>query len=54
MTGEKDTSGHRKEEPGIFPCIQPEKDPSILSSCVSKEESQSTQAQEKELVVSMG
>lgn len=54
MTGEKDKSGHREEEPGILPCIQPEKDSSPLSSCVPKEESQSTQAEEKELIVSMG
>ncbi|KAK2490322.1 hypothetical protein MC885_008210 [Smutsia gigantea] len=53
-SGEKDKSGHREEEPGILPCIQTEKDPSPLSSCVPKEESQSTQAQEKELAVSMG
>ena len=52
--GEKDKSGHRQEEVVILPCIQTEKDLSSSSSCGPQEESQPVQAQEKELVVSMG
>ncbi|XP_058586143.1 transcription factor TFIIIB component B'' homolog isoform X4 [Neofelis nebulosa] len=52
--GEKDKSGHRQEEVVILPCIQTEKDLSPSSSCGPQEESQPVQAQEKELVVSMG
>ncbi|XP_013828183.2 PREDICTED: transcription factor TFIIIB component B'' homolog isoform X1 [Capra hircus] len=51
---EKDKLDHGPEETVILPCVQTEKDLSPLSSCESKEESQSTQAQEKKLVVSMG
>ncbi|ELR61019.1 Transcription factor TFIIIB component B''-like protein, partial [Bos mutus] len=51
---EKDKLDHGPEETVILPCVQTEKDLSPLSSCESKEESQSTQAQEKELLVSMG
>uniref|UniRef100_A0A8C8WML7 BDP1ral transcription factor IIIB subunit n=1 Tax=Panthera leo TaxID=9689 RepID=A0A8C8WML7_PANLE len=42
------------EEVVILPCIQTEKDLSSSSSCGPQEESQPVQAQEKELVVSMG
>ncbi|XP_024903456.1 transcription factor TFIIIB component B'' homolog isoform X5 [Pteropus alecto] len=51
---EEDKSGHRQKEAVILSCVQTEKDLSPSSSCESKEESQSTQIQEKELVVSMG
>lgn len=51
---EKDKSGQSEEETVILPCIQTEKDLSPLSSCDPEEKSQPTQAQEKELVVSMG
>ncbi|XP_055277869.1 transcription factor TFIIIB component B'' homolog [Moschus berezovskii] len=51
---EKDKLDHGPEETVILPCVQTEKDLSPLSSSESKEESQSTQAQEKELLVSMG
>ncbi|XP_027376326.1 transcription factor TFIIIB component B'' homolog isoform X1 [Bos indicus x Bos taurus] len=51
---EKDKLYHGPEETVILPCVQTKKDLSTLSSCESKEESQSTQAQEKELLVSMG
>lgn len=51
---EKDKLDHGPEETVILPFVQTEKDLSPLSSCESKEESQSTQAQEKKLVVSMG
>ncbi|VFV26321.1 transcription factor tfiiib component [Lynx pardinus] len=51
--GEKDKSGHSQEEVVILPCIQTEKGLSPSSSC-GQEESQPVQAQEKELVVSMG
>ncbi|GAB5566940.1 transcription factor TFIIIB component B'' homolog isoform X1 [Prionailurus iriomotensis] len=52
--GEKDKSGHSQEEVVILPCIQTEKDLSPSSSSGPQEESQPVQAQEKELVVSMG
>ncbi|XP_036081300.1 transcription factor TFIIIB component B'' homolog isoform X4 [Rousettus aegyptiacus] len=51
---EEDKSGLRQKEAVILPCVQTEKDFSPSSSCESKEESQSTQVQEKELIVSMG
>ncbi|XP_059948995.1 transcription factor TFIIIB component B'' homolog isoform X2 [Mesoplodon densirostris] len=51
---EKDKSDHSQEEAVILPYVQTEKDLSPSSSCEPIEESQSTQAQEKELVVSMG
>ncbi|XP_007176014.2 transcription factor TFIIIB component B'' homolog isoform X4 [Balaenoptera acutorostrata] len=51
---EKDKSDHSQEEAVILPCVQTEKDLSPSSSCEPIKESQSTQAQEKELVVSMG
>ncbi|XP_054434450.1 transcription factor TFIIIB component B'' homolog isoform X2 [Pteronotus mesoamericanus] len=51
---EKDKSGHRQEEAVILPCVQTEKNLLPSSPCEAKEESQSTQAQEKELLVSMG
>ncbi|XP_014649772.1 PREDICTED: transcription factor TFIIIB component B'' homolog [Ceratotherium simum simum] len=50
----KDKSGHRQEEAVILSCVQTEKELSPSSFCEPTEESQSTQAQEKELVVSMG
>ncbi|XP_057597481.1 transcription factor TFIIIB component B'' homolog isoform X2 [Hippopotamus amphibius kiboko] len=51
---ENDKSDHSQEEAVILPCVQTEKDLSPSSSFEPKEESQSTQAQEKELVVSVG
>ncbi|XP_020771241.2 transcription factor TFIIIB component B'' homolog isoform X2 [Odocoileus virginianus] len=51
---EKDKLDHGPEETVILPCVQTENDISPSSSCESKAESQSTQAQEKELLVSMG
>lgn len=51
---EKDKSSHRQKEAVILPCVQTEKDLSPASSCELKEESQSTQIQEKGLVVFMG
>ncbi|XP_030783169.1 transcription factor TFIIIB component B'' homolog isoform X6 [Rhinopithecus roxellana] len=54
ITREKDTSGHRNEEAVILPCTQTEKNLSSSNSCEPKEESQSAQAQENDLVVSMG
>ncbi|TEA36253.1 hypothetical protein DBR06_SOUSAS18910020 [Sousa chinensis] len=51
---EKDKSDHSQEEAVILPYVQTEKDLSPSSSCEPIEETQSTQAQEKELVVSMG
>ncbi|CAI9156264.1 unnamed protein product [Rangifer tarandus platyrhynchus] len=51
---EKDKLDHGPEETVILQCVQTEKDLSPSSSCESKAESQSTQAQEKELLVSMG
>ncbi|XP_047411975.1 transcription factor TFIIIB component B'' homolog isoform X3 [Sciurus carolinensis] len=50
---EKDKSSH-KEEAVTLPCIQTEKDPSPSNSHEPKEESQSAQTQENELVVSTG
>ncbi|KAL4822999.1 hypothetical protein H8958_016392 [Nasalis larvatus] len=54
ISREKDTSGHRNEEAVILPCTQTEKNLSSSNSCEPKEESQSAQAQENDLVVSMG
>ncbi|XP_058918523.1 transcription factor TFIIIB component B'' homolog isoform X2 [Kogia breviceps] len=51
---EKDKSDHSQEEAVILPYVQTEKNLSPSSSCEPIEETQSTQAQEKELVVSMG
>lgn len=51
---EKDKLDHCPEETVILPCVQTEKDLSPSNSCESKAESQSTQAQEKELLVSIG
>ncbi|KAM5328380.1 transcription factor TFIIIB component B'' homolog isoform 2-T2 [Glossophaga mutica] len=51
---EKDKSGHRQEEAMKLPCAQTEKNLLPSSSYEAKEESQFTQAQEKELLVSMG
>ncbi|EPY80891.1 hypothetical protein CB1_000781013 [Camelus ferus] len=51
---ESDKSVCRQEEAVVLPCLQTEKDFSPSSSCERKEESQSTHAQEKKLVVSMG
>lgn len=51
---EKDKPGHRQEEAVKLPCTQTEENLLPSSSCGAKEESQSTQAQEKELLVSMG
>ncbi|XP_045042175.2 transcription factor TFIIIB component B'' homolog isoform X3 [Desmodus rotundus] len=51
---EKDKSRHRQEEALKLPCAQTEKNLLPLSSYEAEEESQSTQAQEKELLVSMG
>ncbi|KAM4871128.1 transcription factor TFIIIB component B'' homolog isoform X1 [Urocitellus parryii] len=51
---EKDKSGHKKEETVTLPCIQTEKDTSPSNSHEPKEESQSTQTQENELVVPTG
>uniref|UniRef100_A0A8D0TX09 BDP1ral transcription factor IIIB subunit n=1 Tax=Sus scrofa TaxID=9823 RepID=A0A8D0TX09_PIG len=51
---EKDKSDHSQEETVILPHGQTEKELSPSSSHEPKEESQSTQAQGKELVVSMG
>ncbi|XP_065761833.1 transcription factor TFIIIB component B'' homolog isoform X3 [Muntiacus reevesi] len=53
-SGEKDKLDPGPEETAILPCVQTEKDLSPSSSCESKAESQSTQAQEKELLVSVG
>ncbi|KAL0628144.1 Transcription factor TFIIIB component B''-like protein [Plecturocebus cupreus] len=54
ISREKDTSGHRNEEAVILPCIQTEKNLLPSNSCETKEESQSAQAQENDLVVSVG
>ncbi|XP_011814689.1 PREDICTED: transcription factor TFIIIB component B'' homolog isoform X2 [Colobus angolensis palliatus] len=54
ISREKDTSGHRNEEAVILPCTQTEKNLSSSNSCEPKEESQSAQAQENDLVVSVG
>uniref|UniRef100_A0A5F7ZQL4 B double prime 1, subunit of RNA polymerase III transcription initiation factor IIIB n=1 Tax=Macaca mulatta TaxID=9544 RepID=A0A5F7ZQL4_MACMU len=54
ISREKDTSGHRNEEAVILPCTQTEKNLSPSNSCEPKEESQSAQAQENDLVVSVG
>ncbi|KAL4684522.1 hypothetical protein H8959_022216, partial [Pygathrix nigripes] len=54
VSREKDTSGHRNEEAVILPCTQTEKNLSSSNSCEPKEESQSAQAQENDLVVSVG
>ncbi|XP_059550367.1 transcription factor TFIIIB component B'' homolog isoform X8 [Myotis daubentonii] len=51
---EKDKSDHRQEEAGMLPCELTEKNLSPSSFCESEEASQSTQAQEKELLISMG
>ncbi|XP_036888327.1 transcription factor TFIIIB component B'' homolog isoform X2 [Sturnira hondurensis] len=51
---EKDRPGHKQAEPVKLPCAQTEKNLLPSSSCDAKEESQSTQAQEKELLDSMG
>ncbi|XP_045703750.1 transcription factor TFIIIB component B'' homolog isoform X2 [Phyllostomus hastatus] len=51
---EKDKSGHRQEEAVKLPCAQTEKNLLPSSSCEAKGESQSAQAQEKELLISMG
>lgn len=51
---EKDKSRHRQEEALKLPCAQTEKNLLPSSSYEAEEESQSTQAQEKELLVSMG
>ncbi|XP_023606745.1 transcription factor TFIIIB component B'' homolog isoform X5 [Myotis lucifugus] len=51
---EKDKSDHRQEEAGMLPCELTEKNLSPSSFCESEEVSQSTQAQEKELLISMG
>ncbi|XP_037384975.1 transcription factor TFIIIB component B'' homolog [Talpa occidentalis] len=48
---EKDKSGPRQEEAVMLPCIQTQKD--LSSSCEVTEESKSTEAQEKESVVSV-
>ncbi|XP_043345181.1 transcription factor TFIIIB component B'' homolog isoform X4 [Cervus canadensis] len=53
-SGEKDKLDPGPEETAILPCVQTEKDLSPSSSCESKAESQSTQAQEKEFLVSVG
>ncbi|XP_036134591.1 transcription factor TFIIIB component B'' homolog isoform X2 [Molossus molossus] len=50
---EKDKLSHIQEEAGILPCVLTEKNLSPSSS-EPKEASQSTQGQEKELLVSMG
>uniref|UniRef100_A0A0D9RSZ0 BDP1ral transcription factor IIIB subunit n=1 Tax=Chlorocebus sabaeus TaxID=60711 RepID=A0A0D9RSZ0_CHLSB len=54
ISREKDTSVHRNEEAVILPCTQTEKNLSPSDSCEPKEESQSAQAQENDLVVSVG
>ncbi|XP_036267053.1 transcription factor TFIIIB component B'' homolog isoform X13 [Pipistrellus kuhlii] len=51
---ERDRSDHRQEEAGMLPCELIEKNLSPSSVCESEEASQSTQAQEKELPVSIG
>uniref|UniRef100_A0A2K6U5X5 BDP1ral transcription factor IIIB subunit n=1 Tax=Saimiri boliviensis boliviensis TaxID=39432 RepID=A0A2K6U5X5_SAIBB len=51
---EKDTLGHKNEEAVILPCIQPENNLSPSNSPEPKEDSQSAQAQENDLVVSVG
>ncbi|XP_036166891.1 transcription factor TFIIIB component B'' homolog isoform X4 [Myotis myotis] len=51
---EKDKSDHRQEEAGMLPCELTEKNFSPSSFCESEEASQSTQAQEKEFLISMG
>ncbi|KAK1345201.1 hypothetical protein QTO34_013911 [Cnephaeus nilssonii] len=51
---EKDKSDHRQEEAGMLPCELTEKNLSPSSFCESEEASQSTQVQQKELLVSMG
>uniref|UniRef100_A0A2K5E881 BDP1ral transcription factor IIIB subunit n=1 Tax=Aotus nancymaae TaxID=37293 RepID=A0A2K5E881_AOTNA len=54
ISREKDTSGHRNEEAVILPRIQTENNLSPSNSCEPKEDSQSAQAQENDLVVSVG
>lgn len=51
---EKDRSDHRQEKAGMLPCELTEKNLSPSSFCESEKTSQSTQDQEKELLVSMG
>ncbi|XP_016069379.1 PREDICTED: transcription factor TFIIIB component B'' homolog isoform X2 [Miniopterus natalensis] len=51
---EKDKSGHSQKEAVILPCVLTEENLLPSSSCEPNEASQSTQAQEKELLVSMG
>ncbi|XP_023585306.1 transcription factor TFIIIB component B'' homolog isoform X3 [Trichechus manatus latirostris] len=50
----KDESDHKEEKAVILPCIQPEKNLSHSGSREPNEESQSTQAQENDLVASTG
>ncbi|XP_017383085.1 transcription factor TFIIIB component B'' homolog isoform X2 [Cebus imitator] len=54
ISREKDTSGHRNEEAVILPCVQTENNLSPSNSREPKEDSQSAQAQENDLVVSVG